>query len=264
MSVDLCIVSYNTAPLLLRLYKTFTKSIDDSLTPVRMFFTDNGSTDESRHFLAKMKDWHVADVYFGENVGYARACNRMAACGSSEIIGLLNSDIWFTHQDIDAIQKSFDAHPEMAILGPKQRNEQGLIVHAGIEGTNDAPKHRGWKKPDPNDELYRDFKEMVTVSGSAYFIRRSVWEELTSCPTYRESAPDAQGAFLPTPHFYEETFCSYHAKEHDHKVFYDGSISIGHTWSASMGHQDPKIRQMFLESREIFRKAAAHHGILHD
>ncbi len=75
--------------------------------------------------------------------------------------------------------------------------------------------------------------------------------------------PDATGAFLPTPHYYEETWCSYFARHLGYNVVYDGSVSIGHSWhksSAVGGEADSK----FKESQSIFRKACDYMGIERD
>ena len=162
------------------------------------------------------------------------------------------------------------------VYGPKQRDEKGNITHAGIFGTNTKPQHRGWKAKDPGDELFRDTLGAVTVSGSAYFVKKAVWENLTYDPQYIEllgylvgsgKVPSwsilSDGAFLPTPHYYEETWCSYFARHRGYSVIYDGHVSIGHSWHASSdvgGEQD----SMFKVSQSIFRDACDLMGIERD
>jgi hypothetical protein len=163
------------------------------------------------------------------------------------------------------IEAIFDEDREIGIVGPKQRDEKNFITSAGVVGVPTAPKLRGWKEHDPTDHLYKDRIDCMSVSGSAYFIRRTAWQELTDCPFYREflgilGYTGAMGAFLPTPHYYEETFCSYHARAHEWRVVYDGSVSIGHTWHASSqigGAMDQQMQR----SKSIFRHACAKHGI---
>ena len=163
--------------------------------------------------LSVANSFPVAKSVGNENIGYAAACNQLASFGDGDIIGLLNSDVWLSTSDVISIQKTFDEHPEIAILGPKQRDERGLITFAGIGGTNTAPRHRGWHEPDPEDIKDRDLCPVVTVSGSAYFIRRSVWDDLTNDPDYRsvvntlvankwveQERTEPLGAFLPTRH----------------------------------------------------------------
>jgi glycosyltransferase involved in cell wall biosynthesis len=267
MTIDLCVVSFNTANLLDRLIGTLWDTTPkDEPIPWRLHIMDNGSTDDSKELIQRWVAYLPANtnVIYNTNVGYSAACNELASLGTGDLIGLLNSDIWFTNNDVKRIQNSFDTYPNIAILGPKQRDEAGMIRHAGIVGSNDAPKHRGWAVPDPKDELYRDSIQCVTVSGSAYFVRRNVWNEMTHHPEYQSVAPGAKGAFLPTPHYFEETWCSYFARHLGHEVWYDGSISIGHSWMGSTGGPDPKLGKLFRESQRIFRKAADKLGIEHD
>lgn len=283
MSVDLCVINYNTKDKLQRFLETLHSDYNpDHPKAWNLFVADNGSEDGSADWLqAHFEPYHLKAAHFKDNVGYAAAANDLAAEGHGDVIGILNADVWMTTNDVRSIAKSFE-DPEVAILGPKQRDEQGRITHAGIIGTNTAPKHRGWRELDPDDVAYRDKIECVTVSGSAYFVRRSVWEELTTNKQYNEMLAKFRasglitdrpindywrgfqpGAFLPTRHYYEETWVSYFARHLGHKVFYDGRISIGHSWHASSevgGHAD----RLFAESKNIFVQACDYFGILHD
>jgi hypothetical protein len=146
-------------------------------------------------------------------------------------------------------------------------DENYRITHAGIVGTNTHPSHRGWREYDPLDNLFKDRVNCITVSGSAYFIRRYVWDALTNNTKYREMYPDAIGAFLPTPHYYEETWCSYFARHLGYNVVYDGTVTIGHSWHASSpkpGEGYSHADAQFAVSREIFRSACDFIGIERD
>lgn len=273
--IDLCVVNYNSKKELNRFLDTLHSDAHHPSGALKnvwnLFISDNGSTDGSIEWLeqesVKDQKYLVSAAWKNENIGYSAACNQMAKFSHGEIIGLLNADIWMTTSDVEKIQKIFDDNPAIHILGPKQRDERGNITHAGIVGTNTSPKHRGWMQNDPEDSLYRDRVECVTVSGSAYFVRREVWNELTNHPKYKEMYPNAIGAFLPTPHYYEETWCSYFARHLGYNVVYDGSVSIGHSWHASSpkpGQGYSHADAQFPVSREIFRKACDYIGIERD
>ena len=269
--IDLCVINFNTINKLLRFHdQLFSLDLYDQWKhgPFNVYIADNGSTDASAKIVELRPPGKRYTFVQNENIGYSAAANQLVAMGTGDIIGILNADVWLTPSDVVQIQQSFDESPDIAILGPKQRDEKGNITHAGIEGTNTHPKHRGWQQPDPDDVLYRDVREMVTVSGSAYFIRRSVWDDLTHCPVnvrwYRERfGNDPNGAFGPQRHYFEETQASYHARAHEYKIYYDGRISIGHSWHASHPVGSPQD-QLFGESRKIFRDFCDYHGILHD
>lgn len=196
-----------------------------------------------------------------DNLGYAQACNLGASEGNGEIIAFFNADTELTAGVLDSCIDALHSHEDWAIVGPRQRDENNRLVHAGIFGTHARPVMRGWRERDRNQ--YREDREAVTVSGSAYFVKRRIWEELTYCPFYREAAPDALGAFLPTPHYYEETWCSYHAAAHDYKVVYLGSTTMIHKWHRASPVGGWAEAQM-ATSRSMFRAACDLHGIDHD
>jgi GT2 family glycosyltransferase len=262
--IDLCVINYNTRPLLNRFLDCLHSDLHETAKVWNLYIADNGSQDDSVDWLKyNYQRYRINKFYDNDNIGYSGACNQLAAEGSSDIIALLNADVWMTSASMVRAQQIFDENPDIHILGPKQRDENGLITHAGIIGTNTAPAHRGWRQSDFDDKLYKDRVPCVTVSGSAYFIRREVWNALTNHPQYREMYPDAAGAFLPTPHYYEETWCSYFARHLGYNVVYDGSVSIGHSWHKSSpvgGEADSK----FKESQAIFRKACDYIGIERD
>lgn len=266
--IDLCVINYNTKNLLGRFLESL--HVDAHRIPKKwnLFIADNGSSDGSIDWLIDNGfKYHITCGVKNENVGYSAACNQLASLGNGDIIGLLNADVWMTSEDVFRINRIFEENPNIHILGPKQRDENGFITHAGIVGTNIEPKHRGWHQPDPDNCLFVDRVDCVTVSGSAYFIRREVWNALWNNPKYREMYPDATGAFLPTPHYYEETWCSYFARHLGYNVVYDGSVSIGHSWHAASprpGEGVSEADKMFPISREIFRKACDYIGIERD
>ena len=260
--IDLCVVHYNTPSLLERLLENCHS--DYSRNIWTMYLADNGSGHETDAWIDEnLYKYNVHKYFKNENIGYSAACNQLASIGSGEIIGLLNADIWFSTKDIIAIQEAFDANSDMHILGPKQRDQDGYITHAGIVGSNIKPVMRGWKKYDPDDLLYKDVVECVTVSGSAYFIRRDTWNSMTYHPKYQNLVSGAIGAFLPTPHYYEETWCSYFARHLGYNILYNGNISIGHDWHKSSrigGEADQK----FKISQKIFRDACDYFEIERD
>lgn len=202
-----------------------------------------------------------AAIGVANNIGYARACNYGASRGTHDIIALFNADVAVTAGAIDACHDELANNDNWGVLGPRQIDHNRRIRHAGIFGTHTNPSHRGWHEPDRGQ--HADVRSAVTVSGSAYFVKRRVWNELTRCPLYRDIAPDAQGALLPTHHYYEETWCSYHAWAHGYSVIYLGTTTIIHKW-----HQASPVggwaEQQMPASRDYFRSACDHHGIPRD
>jgi cellulose synthase/poly-beta-1,6-N-acetylglucosamine synthase-like glycosyltransferase len=191
-----------------------------------------------------------------QNYGYATACNLGASLGHAPYLALLNCDIAFEKNCVSTIIEYFDSAPGVGIIGPRTTDSSNNLTHAGIvRDATGRDMHRAWREQDLG--LFTDILSVPTVSGATYFVRRECWDELTHCMRYQESAPGAKGAFLPTRHFYEETWCSYHAHAHDWDVIYLGTAKMTHEW-----HKSSPIGALpFQEAEEQFRKACAEHGI---
>lgn len=192
--------------------------------------------------------------WWWHNIGYGGAANALAAAGDREVIAIFNADVRVEGLRLFDCYQALVDHDDWGILGPRQVDERGRIIHAGIFGTNTAPTMRGWMSH--AHESYEDIRDdAVSVMGSAYFIKRKLWDELKLCD-------GDTGAFLTTPLYYEETWCSYHARAHGAKVVYYGRSTMVHKWHQSInqrGHAWSVNR--LKESREIFREVCAGHGI---
>lgn len=142
------------------------------------------------------------------NAGYSGACNRAAQLTDAPMLAFLNADTRLTNADcIPTMMQFFADHPDDAhIAGPLQVDDRGLVRHGGIFGSQEAPQHRDFGEP--VTDLHRTNQRAVTVSGSAYFVRRSTWNKLRDCPLFQEQIdPGCPGAMLRTPHYFEETWC---------------------------------------------------------
>lgn len=237
MKVDILVVNYNTKDKLKRLLDTLHLNIESS-PDWQLLIADNGSIDGSYDWLKENQGkYNIKSVFKNPNIGYSAAINAMAACSTSEILAAVNSDTWFTSEHIDAAIKSFENNPNQGIMGPKQIDENKIIRHGGIfwdSNKSSDPVHRGWNQLDPNDEKFKTRDKCWTVSGSLYYVRRLLWDDMTHHPLYREIHPRAQGAFLPTFMYFEETFTSVFAQHLGYEVWYDGTIpTAGHSWHAS-------------------------------
>lgn len=198
-----------------------------------------------------------------ENIGYARACNLGASLGTRSVVALFNADVELRPGALQDCYEALTSHDDWGVLGPRQVDGTGRLTAAGIVGSGAAPQHRGWMQPDVGQ--FQDVVDDVpTVSGAAYFCKRSVWDELTNCPIYQRSAPAAAGAFLPTKHYYEETYCSYHARIHGHKVVYFGPVTVVHQWHRASPVGGTADEQVMPESKRVFQEACDLHGIEHD
>lgn len=196
-----------------------------------------------------------------ENIGYARACNWGAAEGDSPAIGFFNADVELTPGAIEHCLEVLWSADDIAVVGPRQVDGRGRITHAGIYGRNSNAHPRAFHQRDKGQ--FVEVEDMVSVAGSAYIVKRDAWDEMTACPDYRRVDAGSMGGFLRTPHYYEETWFSYHVRHHGWRVVYDGAVTIRHEWHQASplgGHADQRMK----ESRRMFRAACDAHGIEHD
>lgn len=256
--IDLVVVTYKAHEET----KQFFESLSRLDVPFTLTVVDNNDEENSQDVLELYSSIpKCVDSAFLDNptnVGYARACNQGARVFDSDVVCLLNCDTQFT-SGIFPLLRNFYDYPRMGVVGPKMVTSKGDITHGGIfkDQKTRSDVHRQWLAHDHGQ--CEDFRYAPTVSGAAYFVRRSCWNELTTCPTYRQIAPEATGAFLPTDHYWEETWCSYHARDHGWDVVYDGRTTMIHEWhrSAKVG----ELRDVELQSRKKFQEACKTHGI---
>lgn len=251
MDLSVVVVNYHTDLLLDRFLDSWFEFDHDLESEVIVIDVDT----EGR----SMKH-NVGYLALYDNVGFARACNRGAKLSSGRNIGFFNADTKF----LDAICPDYcsmylDGNPDVGAVGPMQIDSKSRLTHAGFIGNEKTMKARAWLSPHPRQ--YRVEDEVVSVSGSAYFTRRSTWDEMTECSLYREVAPDAEGAFLPTPHFFEETYYSYHLRGHGYKIMYLGSVKMIHEWHKSSPVGSQKANYQI--SKKLFDEACQVHGLDH-
>lgn len=252
--IDLVVVNYRTRDLLTRFLDSLEKYTPDcsyTLTVVDVDPLDLWDRGIQFTYLATPK-----------NVGYARACNLGAVVGRARNLALLNADTAFTNPHcLDRCVEFLDANPQVAVVGPLQVDSSNRVTHAGIFGDLAHPVERAFKSRDKKGHLRED-RKAVSVTGSAFFTKRAIWDEMRSCPVFDAQFPEAHGAFLETPHYYEETGYAYHVQAHGYEVWYLGSAEMNHEWhqSSAVGSQAKHVNT----SREIFRKFCDEHGIEHE
>lgn len=263
--IDAVVVNYRSPYDLERFLESYLAN--PAQVPTSLWVANVDPTDWDRNQVKHYADLipEATFVEFDTNVGYATAVNECLASGSRTVVAAFNADTKIYPGVLDGCYDKLLSHDDWGVIGPRQFDEFRRLTHAGIFGTNANPVLRGWLQHDREEfQAVRD--DAVSVAGSAYFVKRAVWDELTDCPIFRRLAPKAKGAFLPTPFYYEETFCSYHARAHGYKVVYDGEDAMVHQWHCAVKINDKEswAAEQYAISRAMFREACEAHGIEHD
>lgn len=218
--LDVVVVDYHTPDLLREFIDSYDRFAPPGAT-LTIVMVDYGREDEQ-------STGSVRTIWIADNCGYAHACNVGAEGGTNDVVLLANADTLLT-EGLTECCEALMAHEDWGVLGPRQVDENGRITCGGIFGTDESISQRGWQEFDHGQySSVRD--DAKSVSGSLYFVKRKVWQELTDCPVMQEFQPDSQGAFIHTPHYYEETCCSYHARAHGYKIVFYGPVQMIHYW----------------------------------
>lgn len=256
MAIDVVVVNYRTNDLLRDFIRSYEESSFDGCTLTVMDVDPPGYP---YHYLVIGEN--VRSIPMEGNVGYGKACNLGASDGTNDVILLANADTVLNKYAFRECYDALMAHSYRGVLGPRQVNEHNQITAGGIIGTDRIPRQRGWMANDVGQ--FNDVNEdVLSVSGALYFVKRSVWQELTSCPVFQGFQPGSLGAFLETKLYYEETFCSYHARAHGYKCVYYGPAQMIHYWHRSVNLPGAWGEQHMGISLDLFRTACKLHGII--
>ena len=256
MALDVVVVNYHNEDYLEAFIHSYVQNMWQGCT---LTVVDVETNEVFKPFKQTYSD--VRLIATPENIGYARACNLGAALGEGRVILLANADTLLT-SGLRACYEALVERDDWGILGPRQVNEQHRITAGGIFGTEHSIGQRGWNDVDTGQ--YSDVREDAkSVSGSLYFIKRDLWNELTNCQYMQEMFPGIEGAFIPTRHYYEETCCSYHARHHGYKVVYYGPVVMFHYWHKASnigGFAETQVEP----SKALMRQFLDSHGIAHE
>ena len=251
--ITIVVVNYNTYDLLNEFLFSLEKYKPKASYDLIVIDIDSRNLEKAE--LLKSSEHNVHS--FSSNVGYAKACNYAASISKSRIIGFFNADTAFLDSDcIDYCIDYLDNNIDVAVVGPMQIDQHNRCTHCGIYGTFKKLEFPNWLSKDLT--RVRENKQATTVSGSAYFTKRSVWDEMISCSSYQAIDPGSDGAFLNTPLYYEETWYSYHVKSHGYEIWYLGEAVMTHHWNKSMPKDESKHAKMN-RSKILFEKAVSYH-----
>ena len=132
------VVNYNGGALL----ADCVRSLLDSRVPVRVLVGDNGSRDESLAMLRAEfgEDPRLRIVEFGENMGFARANNRLYALARTEFTLFVNPDCLLRPSTLPRMLAAMDAYPAAGMAGCLVRNIDGSEQH-GCRRHAPTPMH---------------------------------------------------------------------------------------------------------------------------
>jgi GT2 family glycosyltransferase len=258
MSVDIVIVSYNTADLLREALGSVENHAGSSQT-VSVFVVDNASADGSAEVAAKEFPQTTVTA-LEENIGFGAANNRGIRKGTAPYILFLNSDAALTPGALEHLVKCLEDQPDCVVVGPRLEYPDGSFQPScrryptplrsfwslsGFEARNpDTFRNlQNWLTESEHGEP----KEVDMVSGACFLARRDYLESI--------------GLFDENLFMYEEeTDISLPAIRRGRSIMYCPDATVIHHGGASVASSRASAfstRHMFRSKYVCFRK---HYG----
>ncbi|HEX4435954.1 MAG TPA: glycosyltransferase family 2 protein [Solirubrobacteraceae bacterium] len=146
--------------------------------PFRTLVVDNGSSDDSREFLAAAHP-EVEVLALERNIGVTAALNRGLRRAGTEYVALFNNDVELEPDCLAELLAGLEAHPQAGSVAPKMRDyrDRGLLDGAGdLLSWRGGGRRRGHGQPD--DGRYDDAEEVFGPCGGAAVLRRTALERV--------------------------------------------------------------------------------------
>lgn len=225
MKLSFVILHYKTKNLLRLCLKNIFKL--NFNFPYEIIVVDNASGENLQEIQEAYPQ--VKFIFNKTNLGHATGNNIGIKNSTGKYIAVVNPDIIFTSaQDFTDILNFLDAHPEVAILGPKLKNPDGSVQCSCLRPYSIwTPIYRRtplgwlpWAKKDISRHLMEDFnhqenREAEWILGACMFLRR---EALIKMGLFNESF------FL---YFADYELCD-RAHENGFKIIYFAKTNIIH------------------------------------
>jgi GT2 family glycosyltransferase len=125
--VVVAVVSWNTRDLLDRCLASLRPSAEAG--DAEVWVVDNVSTDGSAQMVRERHPW-ARLVESGENLGYGRAINLVAAQTESEWFAFSNSDIELHGDALAALVEAGEQDPASGVIAPRLITPEGITQHS--------------------------------------------------------------------------------------------------------------------------------------
>jgi O-antigen biosynthesis protein len=186
--VSILLVTFNRADL------TFTclRSLADACQePFEVVVVDNGSTDQTRRLLERVRGARV--VYNPENLHFVRGANQAAAEARGELLLFLNNDVQLLPGAVTSAVRTLRGEPDAGAVGGKIVLLDGTLQEAGSIVWNDGSCLGYGRGRDPQDPEYMFTRDVDYCSGAFLLTPRAVFEslggfDLDYAPAYYEEA----------------------------------------------------------------------------
>ncbi|MCK4257685.1 MAG: glycosyltransferase family 2 protein [Halanaerobiales bacterium] len=231
--VDIVIVNYNTRLFLQKCIQSIRQSTH---YPYHLIIIDNLSCDGSRAYLEKLNKKNIKIIFNSKNVGCAKAWNQGIREGKGKYVLFLNPDTVVVPGWLKKMVQCAEIDEQIAVVGNKQVNLQGVILHAGVVEKDGHAILRGTGEKDTADK-FNQICDCIDVCGACYLIKRKYIEKI--------------GFFDERFFMYaEETDYSFRARRLGYRVVYCPVTIIHHFQGSPISFQ--KREKIHKKSCQLF------------
>jgi N-acetylglucosaminyl-diphospho-decaprenol L-rhamnosyltransferase len=225
--ISVAIINYNTRHVL---RACLVSAIADGATDIVV--ADNGSTDGSLEMLRQ--EFTTATVLVdGSNPGYGGASNAAIERCRFEYVLLLNSDTVLYPGALGTLRDYLDAHPRVAILGPRLRNPDGTLQRSLHQFPTPLVTLLDYSWVGPFVGLIPGLRKLYLASDSHEHARAVPWVTGAAL-ALRKSAFQAVGGFDPSFFmYYEEVDLSYRLHRAGWETHFTPEAEVTHVGGAS-------------------------------
>jgi len=228
--ISAIVVSYNTRAMTLECLETLRGALAGMESEV--WLVDNASTDGTADAVAGAFP-AVKLIANTANAGFGAANNQAMRSAAGKYFLLINSDAFPAADAVQAMVQYMDAHPEVALVGPRLLNRDGSLqrscypfptpMRAFMENLWISKLCSGDSRMGDYSRWPHDHERHVQwVSGACMLVRRTVYEQL--------------GGF-------DEGFFMYHEETDWQRRMRDAGWEIGFTPAAQVRPSQRRFRR---------------------
>jgi GT2 family glycosyltransferase/glycosyltransferase involved in cell wall biosynthesis len=249
-SVSIIIPTYNGAPLVDDCVAALLPTLS-AVTDVEVLIVDDASGDDT---CARAVAWSAHDPRVrllsstSHNEGFIRSCNRGAIAARGDILILLNNDTKPQPGWLEALLRTFAAHPDAGAVGGKLVYPDGRLQEAGSMVFRDgSAANFGKGDPRVDDPLYNFVREVDYCSGALLATRRSVFFQLGMLDI----------KYLPA--YYEDVDYCFKVRAAGQRVYYQPEALVMHIEGATGGTDVSRgVKHYQLINQVKFRETWGH------
>ena len=186
--VSVIIPVYNKVGYTLNCLYSLAENIDRD-TSVEILVVDDGSSDETQHFLQDIEGLRF--VQNPENMGFIKSCNHGASQAKGKYLCFLNNDTEVCGDWLESMIRVFEDVENVGVVGSKLVYPNGMLQEAGGIIWSNASGWNYGRMGNPDIPEYNYTRPVDYCSGASILVEKEIFEsfggfEKDFAPAYYE------------------------------------------------------------------------------